>query len=128
MGYKEQFEAAKKAKVADKINPVFMKFEKEGDTIVGVFLAKSPVGSNKDEGSYNQYLFSTDDGMVKFHLGSVADGEIGAQLEVGTVYAIVYQGKEKISPTRDVNKFECYMVPEMPEDTKNVSKNRSSKG
>ena len=125
MGYKEQFEKAKKAKMADKINPVFKKFEKVDDTIVGMFMAKSSVGSNKDEDgqTYNQYLFSTDEGPVKFHLGSVADGEIGAQLVEGNVYAVIYKGKEKISSTRSVNKFECYLVPDMPEDDKSGKKN-----
>lgn len=116
MSYKKQFEAAKKAKVIDKINPAFIKFEKVDQTVIGAFLAKGPVSGKDEDSTYNQYLFSTDDGPVKFHLGSVADGEIGAQFVEGQIYAVIYKGKEKISTSREVNKFECYLVPEMPED------------
>ncbi len=52
------------------------------------------------------YIFSTDEGLVKFSLGSAADNEVAAIFGEGGVYAIKYQGKEEIGGGRSVNKFE----------------------
>ncbi|GAI56426.1 unnamed protein product [marine sediment metagenome] len=61
-------------------------------------------------GEYNQYLFETDEGLVKFALGRSGDGEIGAVLEKGHVYQVEFLGQESISGGRKVNKFNCIEV------------------
>jgi hypothetical protein len=116
MKYKQQFEAAQKAKVAEKLNPTFITFDKPKDTVIGKYLFSHTVPGKKEGEFYYQYLFETDDGKVKFHLGSVADGEIGSQFVPEKVYAITYLGKEELGGGRSVNKFDAFEVPEMPTD------------
>jgi len=103
--------AAVKANDAESIAPDFVQWEKKGQQIAGAYVAKSLVDSGNREGKpYNQYLFDTDSGRVKFHLGSVGDSEIGAQFLEGEVYVVEYQGKEEIGRSRSVNRFNCYHV------------------
>lgn len=111
MTYKEQVEKAQKAKTAERINPQFITFENKGDEVLGSFLARNEVPGKREDTTYFQYLFDTDEGPVKFHLGSIADGEIGAQLKEGQVYLIIYQGKEELGGGRSVNRFDCFRIP-----------------
>jgi hypothetical protein len=127
MNYKEQYEKAQKAKAGKKLNPDFITFDNPKDMVVGRFLNAHPVPGKKEGETYNQYLMETDDGLIKFHMGSVADGEIGVQLAIGGVYAIIYKGKEDLGGGRSVNKFDCYEVPEMPEDAEDGKPKRSTK-
>jgi hypothetical protein len=104
--YQELYDAAKKAKAVKSLTPGYVKWEKEGQCIVGAFISYNPVQSRLGGTEYNQYIFETDNGLIKFALGRSADSEVTPVLAKGVVYAITYQGKERISGGRQVNRFE----------------------
>jgi len=104
--YADMAVEAKKTKAGRSLTPTYVKWEKEGQQIVGMFISKSEIASSTGEGTYNQYLFETDEGNVKFHLGHAADTEVGAVFAPGIVYVITYQGQEEVKGGRRVNKFD----------------------
>jgi len=114
MGYKDQYKKAKEEKTLENVSPEFMKFTEKGAQIVGKFIASFPVKSTRGEGYYNQYLFETDLGLVKFALGSATDKEISNIVFVGGVYAITYEGKEELTGGHTVNKFKVEQVAAPP--------------
>ena len=103
--YTQMYADSKKAGAVRQLTPTYHEWKSKGDIIVGVFISKNSVASTAGEGSYNQYVFETDDGVVKFHIGHASDTEVGEQFARGMIYAIEYLGKEKISGLRSVNKF-----------------------
>lgn len=111
MGYKEAFKASQKEKLARPLIPVLFKFEKEGETVVGKLISVTAAESAMGEGTYNLYTLDTDDGLIRFSLGRVADQNLTNLLRAGRVYAFTYQGKEDLSGGRRVNRFEVYEVP-----------------
>jgi len=108
--YAELYEAAQKTKNVRQLTAEYRKFEKKGDFVLGKLVGVSPVQSTLGGGEYNQYLFETDDGLVKFALGRSGDGEIGAVLEKGKIYRVTFLGQEDISGGRRVNKFDCLEI------------------
>ena len=56
-------------------------------------------------GAYNQYVFETDDGLVKIGPGKGFDNDVAAQLAPGVVYAITFLGKVTTNRGRTVNKY-----------------------
>jgi len=117
--YKELYAAAKKAKAIKQLTPLYHKWEKDGDTVIGAYINQNPVQSRLGGTEYNQYIFETDAGLVKFALGRSADSEFASMFGKGVVYAITYKGKEKISGGRQVNRFmvEEIGVSDMVDDT-----------
>lgn len=115
MSYKKQFQDAKTAKKTRDLSPDYREWKKDGDQIVGRFLAKNSVAGQLAGKNYNQYLFDTDDGLVKFALGSATDNEAGALMGVGGVYAVLYHGKEDLKGGRSINRFEIVEI-EAPSD------------
>jgi hypothetical protein len=105
MGYKEQYEEAQKVGGVQGLTPEFMKFEKKGEVVLGKYITSSDVQGQIGEGTYKQYLFDTDEGLVKFAMGAATDREVEPQLIAGDVYRVVFEGKEKITGGRQVNKF-----------------------
>ena len=103
--YKQMYEKAQKDKSLKQLTPVYQEWKKPNDQIVGAFISKGEVESSAGGGRYYQYVFQTDDGNVKFHMGHAADNDIGAVLTPGVIYAITFLGKEEISGGRRVNKF-----------------------
>ena len=103
--YQELYNTSKKAKTVKQLTPVYVKWDKPGQQIIGAFISYNPVQSRLGGTEYNQYIFETDEGLVKLALGRSADSEFTPQLVRGVVYAITYQGKEKISGGRQVNRF-----------------------
>lgn len=114
--YKELLTEAEKTKTIQPITADYIKWEKEGQSILGRFIASAPVNSSMSEGTYNQYLFETDDGLVKFALGQSHDNEIGKVMKRGSVYHIVYEGKEDLPGGRKFKKFTCSHVPFASDD------------
>jgi len=108
--YKDQLAKAKKGKTTRSLVPKYHDFKSDGELIVGAFVSLAAVDGQAGEKSYNQYIFDTDDGLIKFHLGSAADNEVAAQFVEGVVYAIEFEGKEEISRNRSVNKFDIFEV------------------
>lgn len=104
MKYTEEYEKAKKQKETKDLTPEYLTWDKKGDTVVGLYKGRSLV-HGKLTSEYYQYIFATDKGLVKFHLGSASDADFGAALEIGSCYAITYQGQVKLEGGRRVNKF-----------------------
>jgi len=108
--YKELYENSRKTGTNKSVTPEYFKWKKEGDQIIGAFVSCSPVQSRLGDKEYNQYIFETDSGLVKFALGRSADNEITPILGRGVVYAITFKGKEDIAGGRSVNRFEIEEV------------------
>jgi len=103
--YKEAYEQAIADKRLKTVTPNYVEFKKKGDQIVGQFVGKATVVSSTNKGEYNQYIFDTDDGMVKFAMGQATDKEVGQSLKQDSIYVITFNGQEKLSGARTVNKF-----------------------
>lgn len=118
--YKELYEQAKKDKSLKPVTASYLRWEKDGQEVIGQFISKSPVTSSLGKGEYNQYLFKTDEGMVKFALGSSNDNEIGAIMKKGLLYRVIYKGKEDLQNGRRVNRFECEHIPADPDELEDL--------
>lgn len=105
--YKDLYKQAKKEESTRQLTAEYRRFGKKGDNVLGRLVGVSPVQSTLGGGEYNQYLFETDEGLVKCAMGRSGDGEIGVVLEKGKVYYLEFLGKEDISGGRRVNKFYC---------------------
>jgi hypothetical protein len=112
MKYSEMKKLAEKAKATVDLTPAFLEFKKAGDSVIGRLKNVSQVQSGLTEGHYNQYLFETDDGLVKCAVGAATDKEAGSMMVIGRVYSVEYRGKEKISGGRSVNKFKITEIDE----------------
>lgn len=110
MTYQEQYDRAEKEKKTENITPTFIKFEKAGMFIIGQFVDTMEVESLQTGGKYEQYIFDTDTGRIKFHMGANADKEIGALMKKGAVYFVRFDGKEDISKNQTVNKWTVKLV------------------
>jgi len=104
--YKQLYEEAKKAKSLRALTPAYHKWEKGDEQIVGAYISQNAVQGSMGGISYNQYIFETDKGRIKFALGRAADGEFGDMFVRGLVYSVTFKGKERISGGRSVNRFE----------------------
>jgi len=120
MKYSEMLKKSKEKGAMVDLTPSYFEFKKEGTSVIGRLRGFSPVQSSLSEGSYNQYLMETDIGLIKFHLGGATDKEIAAQLKMGEVYYIEYEGKVKISKGRAVNKFKVLQIDPSLTDAKDV--------
>lgn len=116
MKYKEAHAKAVKEKRVEKVTPDYIEFKKEGMVVIGRFVGFSTVSSSRGEGTYNQYLFHSDAGLIKFAVGSATDKEIMPLLIRGQVYSVQYLGKEKLSGARTVNKFMVNHIELTPEE------------
>ena len=103
--YRELYVAAKKSKMVKQLTPGYLKWEEKGQAMIGAYINQNEVQSRLGGTSYKQYIFETDDGLVKFALGRAADSEFSEMFAKGVVYAITFEGKEKISGGRQVNRF-----------------------
>jgi len=108
--YKELYEKAKKKKALRKITPELYKFEKEGDVLIGAYVSQARVGVSAESLGYNQYIFETDDGMVKFGPGRGFDADAADVLTQGVIYAVTYLGQVKTSSKRTVNKYDIVEI------------------
>lgn len=113
MTYEAQLKAAKTNKEVKEITVTFVPFKEKGSKILGKLLHVSQIEGRRTDSFYNQYLFDTDGGKVKFQCGGVFDAEIGPQMKVGGIYLITFQGKEEIDSGRTVNtwKVDCIYEP-----------------
>uniref|UniRef100_A0A6H1ZP84 Uncharacterized protein n=1 Tax=viral metagenome TaxID=1070528 RepID=A0A6H1ZP84_9ZZZZ len=112
MKYNDMKKAAEKKDAMSDLTPTFYQFEKKGDGFVGRLKHVVSVQSSLSEGSYNQYLFDTDDGLIKCAFGAATDKEVEAVFKVGNVYSVEFLGKLKISNKRTVNKFSIMEIDE----------------
>lgn len=105
MSYKEQYTEAKKGKDVKALTAAYIEFKDKGVKVIGRLLARNSVQSTLGGGTYYQYLFDTDEGLVKFAMGRATDSEAGALMGRGGVYCIEFLGQEKISGGRKLNRF-----------------------
>jgi len=110
MNYREMAKKAKETEQFQNLTPEFVRWEEKGQTIVGSFQGLVEVTSGLNQGSYNQYIFDTDDGLIKFSLGSLADKEVGNRFEQGSIYYIEFLGKQKIPGGHQVNRFKILQL------------------
>lgn len=103
--YKQMYDEAAKAKAVKSLKPRYHDWKSDGNVLIGAFISLSAVDGALGGKSYNQYIFDTDEGHVKFSLGGAADNEVAAIFSPGVVYHIEYQGKEEIAGGRQVNNF-----------------------
>jgi len=116
MTYEEMYKKAEQSKELQNLTPVFKEFRKKGERIVGKLVSYIDTDSSAGEGTYKQYLFETDEGLVKFALGAATDKEIVPLMNFGKIYAIEFLETIKISGGRNVNKFKVQQIT--PDDNK----------
>jgi len=103
--FAKQYAAAKKAKKVAVITPQLFKFDKKGQKLIGVFVSKSHVPTEAGGAGYNQYVFETDEGLVKCGPGQSFDADCGEVLAGGVLYAIEFLGQAKTNKGYTVNKY-----------------------
>jgi len=119
MKYQEMYENAEKSETLKSLSPIYFSFSKKGERVVGRLKAIVEVQGSRGGQTYNQYVLETDEGLVKFALGSATDKEIEAQLKREHVYVFTFQGKEKLTGGREVNRYEVFEVPFLNEEALN---------
>lgn len=112
MDFKTLLNEAARQGALEQLTPVYRELKTKGDGFVGRLKGCSPVESGLSGDSYNQYLFDTDDGLIKCAFGGATDKEAGALMDIGRVYVVEFQGKELITGGRTVNKFSIQLVIE----------------
>lgn len=110
MSYQDMLALASKEKKVVDLTPKWIPWEAEGQFIVGRLRGTAEVDSQLGTGTYLQYLFDTDDGLVKFAMGRATDNELRTVLKVGHVYQITFLGTVKIKGGRSVNQFRVQTV------------------
>jgi hypothetical protein len=106
MGYKELAKEAVKSGAAKTLTAKWIEWSKAGQQIIGKLIAKNIVKSTAGGSDYKQYLFDTDDGHVKFALGSATDSDTGQLMTEGGIYSVTFKGQEKLKGGRKINRFE----------------------
>ena len=109
--YTDAANAALKNKKATSLDSTYWKPEAKGDTRVGRFMEKYSVMSSINQGEYNQYLIETDDGTVKFSMGSAADKEYGERFAYGELYVFEFDGQESLGGGKSVNRWKISHIP-----------------
>ena len=110
--YNDAAQRAVKAKTAKSIDSAYWKPESKGDMRIGMFIDRFEVEASAGTGTYFQYLVETDDGLIKFALGTAGDKEYGERLIPGTVYIFEFDGKESIPGGRTVNRWKVTEIPQ----------------
>jgi hypothetical protein len=113
MGYKDLKDRAEKAGARKSLTPKFLELRTPGEEIVGRFMGTHEMPPKRGSTTYNQYIFDTDDGPVKFSMGANADKEILPSMVHGGVYCVRFDGAEEIEGGNSVNKWN---VSEIKED------------
>lgn len=122
MKYSDMKKVAQDKGAVVNLTPQFIAFEKAGDGFCGRLKGYSSVQSGLSQGTYNQYLFEVDAGLIKCAFGAATDKEVAPMLHIGNIYVVLYKGKEKISGGRSVNKFSIEEIDEAALTTPAVEK------
>lgn len=112
MDYEEQYEEAMKEGRTESVRANYLTLDEEGDVVVGRFVGIGKVVSSLNDKEYNQYLFDTTDGLVKFPLSSTVDIEAERIFKEGQVYRIEFLGKTKTQKGYTVKDFDIRHVIE----------------
>ena len=103
--YADAYKGASRKGGTQEIGVTYHKWEAIGSQIIGMYIGCNPVTGRFAGQEYMQYMFETDNGPIKFHLGAAADRDYGPLLVVGEIYFIRYDGQEAISGGNKVNRF-----------------------
>lgn len=114
--YAELLKARKASGQVKRQSVKFHQFEKKGESILGKLMGISALNSTNGQGTYNMYLFETDDGFLKCSLGAAADQDMAPLWQLGGVYYVEYAGKEKLPNNRSMHRFEIDLVMEADGD------------
>ena len=106
MKYKEAYDKAKKEESLEQLSATYHEWKKKGEAVIGEYIQVNQVPGRQKDTMYNQYLFQTDEGLVKFSMGGVTDNEAGSMMRQGEVYRVEFQGQEEIGHGQRVNRFQ----------------------
>jgi hypothetical protein len=114
VSYREQFEQAQKEGRTLNLDPTFVKLEKQGDTLIGRLLRRETVKAKAGGGTFDTYIFETDEGLRKTKFGAATDKQIGKSMADGAVYRIEFLGQEKLPEGTKVNRFKIEEYVDAP--------------
>ena len=124
MTYKEMAERADREQSAVVLTPVFKTFGMVGDSILGRYMSAQEVKPSSGEGQpYRDYVFETDEGLVRFHLGAQTDKELSGAMFIGGVYRITYREEVKLAKGRRTKKYDVVQVQASPQKSEQSSLN-----
>jgi len=112
MKFADMKKQAEEVGAVNDLTPAFFAFGKSGDGFCGRLKHIAPVQSGLSEGTYNQYMFDTDDGLIKCAFGASTDKELESLVKIGNIYIVEFLGKAKITGGRSVNKFKVMEIDE----------------
>lgn len=104
--YGQMLKDAQKDGRVQRVTPKFVEFKDKDEQVVGRLMGQQTIKSTKNEGTYQHYIVESDNGLIKFAMGSATDGELSATLKRGGVYAFKFLGQEDLGGGRRVNKFD----------------------
>lgn len=110
MNYKELMKDARKAKAVDQLTHTITQWTEEGQQIIGRVIDIQPFTGGKFEGSCNQYLIETDDGIISTLLGGATDKQIVDNDISGKVVCITFNGKKILEDNRQINLFTVEII------------------
>ena len=117
MGYQDQLKAARKSGSVKVLKPSWFKWEKKGQTQLGLLTGKAEVEGKNFKGIFIKYSMQTDDGPVQFSLGKASDNDTGIFMEVGNVYLLEYLGDEDTGKGNPRHTFQITLVDAAPDIT-----------
>ena len=112
MDYEQEYDRAVKEERTEVVRAQYLTLDEEGDKITGRFVGIGKVVSSLNDKEYNQYLFDTSDGLVKFPLSSTVDVEAERIFKEGEIYRIEFLGKTKTQKGYTVKDFDIRHVIE----------------
>jgi len=110
--YEELFERGKSDGTNVVKTPIFQKWTKPGELVIGRYIDVSQAKGQKVEQTYNMYVFETDGGLVKFSCSSQFDKDCFPLMEKSVVYAIEYLRDQK---TKMPNSMRIFSLTEIRE-------------
>jgi len=110
--YKAMYEKAKKAGKLMRPTYRIHTWKEDSAVLIGRIKEINLFTEGKFEQSANAYLIETDDGLVSCVLGSYTDTQIKDTVKVGSLVAIIFQGKKELEDERKVNMFDVDVIKE----------------
>lgn len=115
--YKAMYEAAKQTGKLQRPTYRIHSWTEDNAVLVGKVKAINEFKDGKFDQVCNSYLIETDDGVVSCVLGTYTDTQIKDLVKVGSLIAIIFQGKKELDDERKVNIFDVDIIEESKEPT-----------
>ena len=110
--YERTYKEAEKAGKTAQLSHEFYQWDEEGQVLIGRLLDYEPIESEDFEGTYNRYIFDTDEGLAGVICGVVIDKLMENKDLRGEILRIEYQGKKQLEGGRTVNRFRVDVIKE----------------